>query len=442
MRVFKKVLLSILAVSLSAIIMFMSGCSGTEDDIDPSKVNLELWVQLTQLEFFNEVEELFEEENPDINIIVKGKPENELSTSLDGTLSTSNPPDMFSTYGGLVASTLYKSNHLLNLDSVMLPIEDKLIEGAKNNKKDGNGSYVSIPLNGFASPIIFYNKTMFEAMKEDTSGKLTQADKDAVKEPETYDEFLRLCQAVTKYGKQTVVAAFSTWHLPHFMQAIHSRTMSVEDYNKLMDTTLSVNPYDTDAYQDGYKLLKKYKTDGILDANNTAYTTDSINTLFYYEDAAMRMGVSLDFATLNNNVTFDLGAFFLPVESAYPTNPRASAVYSDVVCAYRGTKYPEECKKFLSFVMRADIQSLLADSSLFPSRNDVEIEGKLPRCLDSIYKEVLKGSVDFYQNWSFQAIDLKILEAGTAVLSGSDNDGSKARKLLADFYSNAQSAVS
>ena len=183
-QVITKMLALIIALTMS---ICMAACGGPrpggEEPEDPDKENITIWVHYTQQGFFEQVEEGFEDANPDVNIRVVGQPESNLGTTLDATLGTSSRPDIFATYGGLVAATLFKSGHLLNLNDVISPIEDKLVGAAKSNKKDGNGQYYTAPLNGFASPVIYYNKTMFEQMKN--SNTLNANQKAAIKEPET-----------------------------------------------------------------------------------------------------------------------------------------------------------------------------------------------------------------------------------------------------------------
>jgi len=279
---------------------------------------------------------------------------------------------------------------------------------------------------------------MFQAMKQ--SNSLTQVQKDAIKEPATYAEFKALCDAITAYGKTTVVGGFSTWHLPHFMQAIHSRSMTVQNYAKLLDRNAAPNPFLDPGYEAGFALLKKYYDDGILVEGIGGYTVDTANTMFYNDQAVMRVGVSLDYASLNENVTFDLGAFFLPKESDNLSAPRANGLYGDVIAVAKKTSYPAECKLFIQHVMSAEVQASLADYSLFPSRADANIAGKLPSTLQGIFDEMGNGCNDFYQSWSYPATDIAVLEAGTSVLGGSKTFA-QAAKIVADFFDEAKAAA-
>ena len=94
-----------------------------------------------------------------------------------------------------------------------------------------------LPLAGFVSPVIYYNKTQFDAL--------------GLKVPTTYEELKDVAAKIRAASKQPLIAGFSTWHLPHFMQAIHARTMAPENFNKLIGTPTDYNPYEQPGFRKG-----------------------------------------------------------------------------------------------------------------------------------------------------------------------------------------------
>ncbi len=433
-------LLVMVFMSITACGSGNTGDSENNGSDEPGKTKITIWVQMTQYPFVKSIEADFEKANPTINLDIKSQPESQLGGSLDATLATDTAPDIVATYGGMVATTLVKSGRLLNINDVIAPIEDKLVESAKNNKKDGNGEYFTAPLHGFASPVIFYNKNLFEEMK--ASNKLNAAQKAAVKEPATYAELKALAEACAAYDVEAITGGFSTWHLPHFMQAMHTRTMTVEDYAKTLDRQAEVNPFDNDSFEDGFRLLKRYHQDGILAKNITSYDVDTCDNLFYNDLAAMRMGTSLDYDALNENVTFDLGVFYLPAEETNPEAPLATTVFVDVLAVNAKTTKADACKTFISYIMQADVQAKLAEFSLFPARADSDISELLPSTLRPLFNEISEnGSNDFYQSWSFSGIDIQLLNGGKNVISanGANLEAAydEARELVANYFDTA-----
>jgi len=448
----KKSLLKILSAFLLSLTVAVCSVAcgskpGDSEGDSAGKTRITLWCQITQESFFRSIEKSFENEFNTIDLVIVSQPQTNLDSSLDARLITTGAPDIVACNGGLVAGNLVASGRLVNIDDIIKPLEGNLTAGARTNKIDGNGEYYTAPLHGFASPVVFYNKDMFEEMQ--SSGKLTAVQREAVKEPSTYDEFVALadaCRAYTSATKSTahaLSAGFSTWHLPHFMQAIHSRTMTVEEYSKLLDRNADPNPFDTDGYENGFRLLRQYYDDGILDSSVTSYSVDDVDSLFYYGSTAMVMGVSLDYETLADNSTFEIGAFYLPKDSDNQDAPRANSVYCDVIAINSRTTALEACKSFISYVMRADVQANLADYGLFPARSDADITGKMSSTLVKLFDEISAGSNDFYQSWSYPNTDITVLNAGKSVLQASagnvDAECANARTTLANFFNENKS---
>ncbi len=195
-------------------------------------VTLTIWIQsVNEPEYFQWVKETFESQNRDIKLKIEPQATTVLGDTLDVTLGGEDAPDIVATWGGLVASKLYAGNRILAIDDIITDeVEADFVEAATYNKLDGNGTYVSLPLYGFVSPVIYYNKTAFDEL--------------GLKAPTTYEELKEVSGQIRNASKQPLIAGFSTWHMPHFMQAIHARTMAPEDFGKLIGTPADFNPYE------------------------------------------------------------------------------------------------------------------------------------------------------------------------------------------------------
>lgn len=432
----KKLLVMLLTAVLALGSVFtVTGCRDKTDPLDdPNKVNLSFWCPNILADFFNDFEVMFEDANKDINVKIIFKPETDLYGAMDSTLGTKEAPDMFVTLGGMIVPTLYKSGHLMDIDSIVTAVEDKLIDNAKINKKDAGGKYHSLPLTGMASPVVFYNVDEFENMKN--SSALTEAQKSAVKEPETYDEFIALCDAIHAYGKETMTGAFSSWHMPHLMQALHSRTMTKEAYASLLNTD-GDNPFraNLQAYAAGFDLLKQYRDDGVFEKNFEGRSLTDADLQFKTGKALMRMGISTDFNDLKGQMPFTVKAFYLPPSETVSDTPRANVVFSDVVCANKNTEHPDEVKKVLEALLSAEAQSILAEHSMLPTRKDADAS-EMPATIKALYDEIVEnGANDFYQSWSFTGIDIEVLMGAQSVLAGSMTS-LQAAESVANFFDN------
>ena len=217
-RKFCKVLCVLL--SLVMICALVAGCDTEQPDDTQGNgsgaVTLVIWCQATnQAEYLQWVKHEFESKYEGIELKIEPQASTVLGDTLEVTLSSDDAPDIVATWGGHVAGKLYKGGQIIELSDVITPdVEATLIAAVEPNKADGNGKYVGLPIGGFASPVIYYNKTAF--------------DKLGISAPTTYEELKNVAQVIRSDSKQPLIAGFSTWHLPHFMQAIHARTMTPE----------------------------------------------------------------------------------------------------------------------------------------------------------------------------------------------------------------------
>jgi len=403
--------------------LLLAGCSGggdaSEGGDSAGSVTLKIWVQSTnQPEYFQWVKEEFESQNEGIKLKIEPQAQGSLGDSLDVTLGGDDAPDIVATWGGLVASKLYKGNRIIEISDVITDeVEKNFVEAATYNKMDGDGKYVSLPLAGFVSPVIYYNKTQFDAL--------------GLKVPTTYEELKDVAAKIRAASKQPLIAGFSTWHLPHFMQAIHARTMTPENFNKLIGTPTDYNPYEQPGFKEGFDLLKKYNDDKIFADNITGYDANMAQMEFIAQNALMMTSPSLDLMTLNDATNFELGAFLLPAGEV--DGPLASGVYSDVLAINANSKHIPECKKLFEFLLTPEAQAKLLEFELLPIRKDVDISSANP-VLTDVIKAINEGGVSgFYQSYSASGIDVQLLNAGSSLLTGK-SDSAAAAKSVADYY--------
>lgn len=382
-------------------------------------VTLTIWIQsVNEPEYFQWVKETFESQNRDIKLKIEPQATTVLGDTLDVTLGGEDAPDIVATWGGLVASKLYAGNRILAIDDIITDeVEADFVEAATYNKLDGNGTYVSLPLYGFVSPVIYYNKTAFDEL--------------GLKAPTTYEELKEVSGQIRNASKQPLIAGFSTWHMPHFMQAIHARTMAPEDFGKLIGTPADFNPYELPGYKEGFDLLKQYNDDKILADDITGYDANMAQAEFIAQNALMLTATSSDLLALRDAAEFELGAFLLPAGEA--DGPLASGVYSDVLAINAGSGYVDECKRLFEFLLTPEAQSKLLEYEMLPIRKDVDISGANPILADVVSAMNEKGVSGFYQSYSATGIDVEILNAGSSLLTGScDSDG--AAKMIVDYY--------
>ncbi len=396
-----------------------SNGSNPQQDDPQETVELVIWCQATnQAEYLQWVKEAFESQYENIKLTIKPQATTVLGDTLDVTLASDDAPDIVATWGGQVAGTLYKGNLILELSDVITPeIEEKIVDAATPNKMDGDGKYVGLPIGGFVSPVIYYNKTAFTDL--------------GIAEPATYEELKAAAATIRASSKQPLIAGFNTWHLPHFMQAIHARTMTPENFNQLIGLPTDVNPYTLPGFQEGFDLLKQYHDDGIFADNITGYDANMAQMEFVAQNALMMTAPSLDLLTLVDACDFEIGAFLLPAGEV--DGPIASGVYSDIFAINANSEHIEEAKTFFRFLLTDEAQAKQVEYDMMPIVKRADNSGANPIIAGVLAQVSETGMSGFYQSFSVSGVDLQLLTAGSSLLTG-QIDSAAAAKIVADYY--------
>ena len=366
------------AVLLCALCVAACGCSdrGNNPYNKGDTLQLNIWItQTNQPQYFlGWFKNAFESQNPGIVLNFVAQSNDKLSSGLDAAFSGSDAPDMSSTWAGSTLTGMLSGNSLVDISDVMEPYEDKLVDAALLNKY--NEKHYCAPIFGFTSPVIYYNKTVF--------------DECGFEPPADYDEFRQLCADImaikNSSGKQryeTVVTGYSY----HLMMALHARTCTVEDLQALVSaSSTDKGVYDAPGFLKGYQWLEEMVEDGIFVANCSGYNETTASNAFTMQKALMIATTSLDLLEFSNNAQFEIGAFLFPdaPEKYKPTYGEGateaslvSGVYTDsfVVNAKSSEEKIAACKKVIDFLYSEEAQSKLFNYFLYPARKDVDYSG-------------------------------------------------------------------
>lgn len=414
----KKALILVLTVIL---VFAITGCGEEGSQDVTKKTKLKIWIQsVNQPQYFmGWFEKAFENKYPDIDLDFQIG--SQLDYTLDVSLVGANAPDMTATWGGLVLPMLARGGRVMDISEVMAEFEDDMINMSLLNKVDGK--HYGAPIFGFASPVIYYNKTVFDSL--------------GLEAPETYEEFVALCNSIRtvkntngKQKYQTLVTGYSY----HFMTAIHGKTMSVDEINAIIQDydPQATNPFSVDGFRKGFEWLDQMNKEGVFATNITGYTTSNAESEFALQNALMIGTPSLDLFALSNTCTFEIGAFTLPdAPSQYaPQNPSEaefSGVYTDVMCINSKTKYPEECKKVLEFLYTTEAQEQLFNYYLFPVIKNVSYENisaDIKTVFDNSFKKLYDSACQhgmnlYYMSYFYKTgLDSQLESAFKSVVNG------------------------
>ena len=328
-----------------------------------------------------------------------------LGTGLDVALNGRDAPDLVSTWGGLIVPTLVAGNRILDLSDILDPLEENMINMALLNKV--GGKHYSAPIFGFASPVIYYNKTVFDSL--------------GLSAPTTYDELVQLCKdirAVKKGDGSQKYKTLVTGYSYHLMQALHARTMSQEElYAIIGEHTEGVaNPFQNDGYLQGWKFLEQMRDDNIFATNIGGYTTSTSESEFVNQSALMIACPSLDLLNLSDTAPIQIGSFILPdaptgyAATSGTKNPSVSGIYTDVLCVNAKTQHAEACREVIRFLYTQAAQEKLFDNFLFPVLKDISyanVSANVKDVFDTAFKPIYdqanrEGMSLFYMSYFYK----------------------------------------
>lgn len=433
----RKGLLRIVSVILALFAAMFAASCNNGDSADTGftkgdKTKLTIWITAkNQPQYFQGYfKKAFEAKNSDIELQFVAQTNDKLSAGLDAAFSGRNAPDMASTWAGPVLSVLARTNCIVNLDDIMTPQEDNMVESALLNKVDGH--HYCAPIFGFTSPTIFYNKTVF--------------DQNGLTVPETYEELVALSQKIrgikTSGGSQkyeTMVTGYSY----HFLMGLHARTCTEEELKVVANSQSGdKGVFDAEGFKNGFLWLEDMVKDGVFAQNVSGYNETQATAAFTLQKSLMIATTSLDLLELNNNAQFEIGAFLLPDAPAKykPTygegkteNGEVTGVYTDSFVINNSTTDEKKaaCKKVIEFFYSKEAQAELFNYFLFPARNDIgyeavnaKIKGVFDGTLKGIYEKAkVDGMGVFYMTYAQKSGVMGNLESGAkSIMNGASGE--------------------
>ena len=307
---------------------------------DPVKLTMYSW-RPEDKEGYEKLIEIFEKDNPDIQVEFKPFKSTEYNTILGNALQSGTGVDILQLrpYDG--ARALADAGYLTPVDDVkgVENIPDSYLDAAKGSDKRLYG--IPFMLN---NAVIFYNKKLF--------------DDNGLKPPETWEEFVQTCEAlkakniipIAQSGKAAYLLSMthavigpSAYGGNEFVQAITKGTTDFKDARflesvKRMEQLAAYFPKDFVAIED-----------------------KDAQALFYTGKAAMYINGSHRLETFEaNQLTFPVD--FIPGLAAKKGEPALITTWVDGSYAIaKSSKYQEQAKKFIAFIASSMFGQMFSD---------------------------------------------------------------------------------
>lgn len=331
---------------------------------------------------YNKVFEAYEKEHPNVKIVSEFLNSDSYIATLDARIATKDCLDIIGVHPGLAhVIPLAEAGYLADLTGQ--PCLSGIIESCMNTASFGNGIY-GVPTDQ-SYICTFYNKDIFDEYH------LTK--------PETWDEFLEVCQVLKAEGITPIaLSGKDTWIQKLIPYALAPTT--IYRYNNDFDDAMydGQRCFNGEEWNNTLIKLQEIINNGYVTENFLKVSYDQQLSAFANGQAAMMImgtwGVSL-VQNMNENCNF--GLFVVPV-SDDRVNWMASSV-GGMLSVYEDSEHKEEAIDFLNFFLQNDevYGQFLEDTGNISIRTDFSIAGDLE--LQSL-TENIPGSYTFLDvNW-------------------------------------------
>lgn len=314
-------------------------------------VELTFWSWRTEdIDAYEKFIKVFEAENPGITVKFIPFKNTEYNTILATALQGGTGPDIIHlrSYGGMEA--LAEAGYLMELTEAEVPdlakFDKDVLRGASNRH---TGKVYGVPF-AIQTVQVLYNKAIFDEL--------------GLEEPETWDEFLKLCQTIKDAGIVPLAnGGKEGWTLETLFGGVAPNFYGGNDFSDAVingDTNFLDERF---IYSLGKMLeLRPYMPKDFM---GIGYT--DMQMMFAQEMAAMMIGGSYETATLERlNPDIKLGVF--PVPGEKPGEGGYVAVYMDGSYGINAiTKHKEECLKFINFLATEQYGQMFTDELSQPS---------------------------------------------------------------------------
>ncbi len=246
---------------------------------------------------------------------------------------------------------------------------------------------------------LLYNKTLFEA--------------NGLKVPQTWDEFIALCEALKQKGI-IPIAMDSEWWVPQFFwgSLMSDNGANAEWTNKLENGEVKItDPIFVDAISKQKELIDK----GYMPKDWTGIKHEQSKDLIGQGKAAMIITGTWDLASIiERDPKNDID--FMMVPGKDKTVPNINVGTYRVINA--NTKYPEEAKKFLAFMnSKANQEKMAVGALAVPSVADAVVDNPIVKKVAAV---VTREDATLYwpHTVSTESLQVKILEGVNKYLAG------------------------
>ena len=360
------------------------------------------WSDESQNAGMDEMVGKFQEINPNIEIVREVYRSTDLETLLPTALASDTGPDiMYYDSGPGYAGILAKAGLLLDLDEAYEENgwNDRIFDFTKKSVTfDGKACGIGNELEFIG---VYYNKTIFDEL--------------GVTEPETYEEFIQICEKAKAAGYTPIAFADGGDGNPAEHQ-FSIMANNIAGKEKIEEVLFGEGTWDD---PDFVKAIQLFFVDmneaGYFLPDTTVITAEEGNAIFYSGQAAMDMTGSWMISELNDAVEdFEVGFFAFPSIEGKPVLPPGGLGSGYFISSK--TAYPEEAIKFLDYLFTKESAEMMLESMsiIVPVAMDtegVDISPLMRLAVDIVSNVTLGYNIDVLAGNRFNQVQIDGFQA-------------------------------
>ena len=348
-------------------------------------IELKFWDLRTDgagAKMIDELIDNFEEDNPQITVKRTAFKVDDLRNTIKPAINSGEGPDIFSYDAGAgYLGVLAQSGLALDLSKYREEYnwDERFHDWALEKTEYNNGLY------GIANELemlgVFYNKKIFEEA--------------GVQIPETYDEFIELCQDLKQKGiTPLIMDDKEQWPGFHYESIWLNSFVGADKVKQAINGKI---PWTTEGFGNALDKLQEIYNAGYTTEKPLSISYEDANKAFYAGNASMRVTGTWQIGAYVEKMGDNVGFFYLPPASEDVDDCPPGGLGEAVVVNSK-TLHEEAAVKFLDYLFQMDNMEYWYEAGLIPSVKDVDYSSyKISELFKNVVEEI-NGSENLGEN--------------------------------------------
>jgi len=289
--------IAVAAICLAIALMLTCGCPPPQPpatpgpDVTPGgeQVQLQMWTIWNtepRKSALDEIVANFESANPDIDVVVTNVEPDAYKNRIRVAIGSGDPPDVFFVWSGEWLHNFVRGDNVLPITDALSANSDEWrsrIMGDALKWYTFGGETYGIPFLRQCT-FFFYNTQLFA--------------RDHVETPETWDEFLDVCETVRRPDVDPIALGNSVkWPAHHYVSCLWQRLMGQDQLLSDFDP-MGAGAYDSPGYVQGLRMFQDLVARDVFNRAPNGTTRENARALLYTGKAAMFYTGTWDFNSL------------------------------------------------------------------------------------------------------------------------------------------------